>query len=171
VKPISWRVQLGFIAVGYGAVLAIAGGLILIRYLQEASHPADVAGAGGMYAAGDLFLGIFIVCLFMIPSFFLVRLMAGFEGLYTRYSQLMLGMSVSAPVCLMLIYWGENRIPQNLALVGLYRLLWSPFIIVGLGASWLVARFSRARTLIAYSLLIETLTLGVAVALLFVHRR
>ena len=57
VKPISWRAQLRFIALGYAAVFAVAAGLLSARYLQELNHPADVAAYGGMYADGDLLLG------------------------------------------------------------------------------------------------------------------
>jgi len=44
--------------------------------------------------------------------------------------------------------------------------MWSPFILVGIGVSRLVARFDRAKRLLSYALLIEGLTLAIAVALL-----
>jgi hypothetical protein len=43
--------------------------------------------------------------------------------------------------------------------------LLSPFILVGIGISRLVARFDRAKKLASYALLIEGLTLGIAVVL------
>ena len=61
-----------FVGLGYAAVFVIAAVLILARYLQEHFHRAEVAAAGGMYAFGDLLLGIFIASLFMIPTVFLV---------------------------------------------------------------------------------------------------
>jgi hypothetical protein len=42
----------------------------------------------------------------------------------------------------------------------------SPFILVGIVVSRLVARFDRAKKMVSYALLIEGLTLGVAIALL-----
>jgi hypothetical protein len=57
VKPISWRAQAQFIALGYAAVFAVAAGLLPARYLQELNHPAAVAAYSGMYAGSDLLLG------------------------------------------------------------------------------------------------------------------
>jgi hypothetical protein len=56
-KPISWRTQLWFIALGYAAVFAVAVGLLSARSLQELHHPADVAAYGGRYGGGDVLLG------------------------------------------------------------------------------------------------------------------
>lgn len=165
-KTIALRVQLWFIALGYAAVLMIAAGLLFARYLLELTHPGDVAAAGGMYAAGDVFLAIFIVCLFMVPTFFLIWSMARFETYYTRYSQLLLGLSVSAPVCLSLSLFRENHVAQSVSLISLCRLFLSPFVLVGIGVSRLLARFDRAKNLTSYALIVEGLTLGIAVVLL-----
>jgi hypothetical protein len=48
----------------------------------------------------------------------------------------------------------------------LYRLFCSPPILLGIGVSRLAARFYRAKRLLSYALLIEGLTLAIAVALL-----
>ena len=165
-KPSSWRLQVGFIASGYAAVLVVAAVLLYGRYLWERDHAAEVATSSGMYAGGDALLAIFIACLFMIPTVFLVWFMAKFEAPYTRYSQLLLGVSLSAPVCLGAFYFGENYLAQILVFLCLFRLFWSPPILVGMGVSRLVARFDRAKRLTVYALLIEGLTLGIAVALL-----
>jgi hypothetical protein len=163
VKNISWRAQLWLIVLGYAAAVVISAGLLLGRYWMERNNPD---AAGGMYAFGDLILYIFVVCLFMIPTFFLVWVIARFEGFYTTYSQLLVGISLSAPVCLSLFYFGKNHVAESLRLVCLGRLMLAPFILVGIGVSRLVARFDRAKKLAAYALLIEGLTMGVAVALL-----
>ncbi len=160
--------QLWFIASGYAAVLVSAAVLILGRYLQERYYAGYAAASGGMYAAGDLFLAIFIFGLFMIPTMFLVWFMARFQPFYERYSQLLVGLSLSAPVCLILSYLEESRVWQSLALLCFCRLLGSPFVLVGIAFSRLVARFDRARKLLSYALLTEGLTLGIAVTLLFV---
>jgi hypothetical protein len=47
----------------------------------------------------------------------------------------------------------------------LYRLMWLPFILVGMGISRLVARFDRAKRFASYALLIEGLTLAIAAGL------
>jgi len=163
VKSISWRVQLGLVALGYGAVLVIAATLLFGRHLQELQNPAEASG--GMWAAGDAFLLIFIACLFMVPTVFLIWVTARFEAFYTAYSKFLLGVSLSAPVCLGVLYFGENHVGQSLINLCLYRLMWLPFILVGMGISRLVARFDRARRFASYALLIEGLTLAIAVAL------
>ena len=91
--------------------------------------------------------------------------MARFEAFYTTYSQLLLGLSLSAPVCLSVLFLGENRVGESLMNLCLYRLMWLPFILVGMGISRMVARFDRAKKLASYALLIEGLTLGIAVVL------
>ena len=164
-KTISWRVQLGFIALGYAAVLVVAAALLYQRHLQELRHPAEVLASSGMYAAGDTLLAIFIACLFMIPTGFLVWVIARFEAFYTAYSQLLLGLSLSAPVCLSVLTLGENYLAQSVSVYCLLRLFWSPFILFGIGVSRLAARFDRAKRLVSYALLIEGLTLAIAVAL------
>jgi hypothetical protein len=156
-------VQLGLVALGYGAVLVIAATLLFGRHLQELQNPAEASG--GMWAAGDAFLLIFIACLFMVPTVFLIWVTARFEAFYTAYSKFLLGVSLSAPVCLGVLYFGENHVGQSLINLCLYRLMWLPFILVGMGISRLVARFDRARRFASYALLIEGLTLAIAVAL------
>jgi hypothetical protein len=168
-KPISWRVQLGLVASGYAAVFVVSAALVFSRYLMERNHAADVSAASGMYAAGDLFLGIFIACLFMIPTFFLAWVMAKFETVYIAYSQLLLGISLSAPVCLGLLVLGKNHVPESLIAVCLCRLVSSPFVLVGIGVSRFLARFGRAKRLTLYALLIEGLTLISSVVLFLRH--
>jgi hypothetical protein len=167
VNPTSLRTQLWFVGLGYAAVSLVAAVLILARYLLEHIHRAEVTAAGGMYAFGDLMLAIFIACLFMIPTVFLVWVMAKHEGVYTTYSQLLVGLSLSAPVCLSLFVFGKSHVSESLRVLCLCRLVGSPFVFVGIGVSRFVARFAQAKRLTSYALLIEGLTLGVAVALLF----
>jgi hypothetical protein len=164
VKSISWRVQLGFVLLVYAAVSVIAAAILYGRHLQELKYPAEASG--GMWAAGDAMLYIFIACLFMIPTGFLIWFIAKFETLYKAYSQLLLALSLSAPICLSLISLGENHVAEGLANFCLERLFWSPFVLVAIGVSRLAARFDRAKRFVTYALLIEGMTLGVAVALI-----
>jgi hypothetical protein len=138
--------------------------LLYARHLQELKYPAEASG--GMWAAGDAFLQIFIACLFLIPTVFLVWVIAKFESFYRAYSQVLLGLSLSAPVCLSVLTFGDNLLAQSVGFLFLYRLMWSPFILVGIGVSRLVARFDRAKRLLSYALLIEGLTLVIAVGLI-----
>jgi hypothetical protein len=40
---------------------------------------------------------------------------ARFEAFYTAYSQLLLGLSLSAPVCVSVFFFGENHVAQGSA--------------------------------------------------------
>jgi hypothetical protein len=166
VKPVSSRMQLRLVALGYGAVLIVAAALLYGRHLVELADP--VAASGGMAAFGDTLLYLFIGCLFMIPTAFLIWIAARFEVLYTAYSQSLLGLSLSAPVCLSGFLFGENHLARSLGWFCLFRIMGSPVVLVGMGISRLVARFDRAKRLASCALLIEGLTLGVAVAI-FIH--
>jgi hypothetical protein len=155
--------QLGLVALGYAAVLAVAATFLYVRHLQELKYPDEASG--GMWAAGDLLLYIFIACLFMVPTLYLIWVTAKFEAFYTAYSKFLFVFSLSAPICLSVIDLGEKHVGQSLIGICLYRLMWSPFILVGMGISRLVARFDRAKRFASFALLIEGLTLGIAVAL------
>jgi hypothetical protein len=156
--------QLGLVAVGYATVLVIAATLLFVRHMQELQNPIDASG--GMWAAGDAMLGVFIAGLFAIPSVFLVWVIAKFESFYKTYSQLLFGLSLSAPVCLGIFTLGKSYLAQSVTILCLYRLFCSPPILLGIGVSRLAARFDRAKRLLSYALLIEGLTLAIAVALL-----
>jgi hypothetical protein len=156
--------QLGLVAVGYATVLVIAATLLFVRHMQELQNPVEASG--GMWAAGDAMLGVFIVGLFAIPSVFLVWIIARFESFYKTYSQLLLGLSLSAPVCLGILTLGKSYVAESVSILCLYRLFCSPPILLGTGVSRLAARFDRAKRLLSYALLIEGLTLAIAVALL-----
>lgn len=162
-KSISWPQQLGLVGLGYAAVLVIAAILLFGRHLQELNYPADASG--GMWAVGDAFLYIFIACLFMVPTVFLIWVTAKFEAFYTAYSKFLLGLSLSAPVCLGVLFLGENHVGQSLINLCSYRLICLPFILLAMGISRMVARFDRAKRFATYALLIEGLTLVIAVAL------
>jgi hypothetical protein len=162
----SLRAQWWLVGLGYAAVFAVGATLLFVRHLQELKYPAEASG--GMWAAGDALLQIFIACLFMIPTVFLIWVIARFEAVYAVYSQFLLGLSLSAPVCLSVFLLRESQVAQSLGFLCLYRLLGSPFILVGIGISRLVARFDRAKRLVSYALLIEGLTIVAALAL-FIH--
>jgi hypothetical protein len=95
VKPIEVKTKLIFVAMAYAAVLSFAAGELYSRYLYEVNHPADVSASSGMYAGGDLLLEIFIVFLFMIPTYFLIRIGRNSRSA-TAYSKILLIVGLSA---------------------------------------------------------------------------
>jgi hypothetical protein len=160
--------QFGLVALGYAAVLALAAASLLQRYLVERQDPA--AASGGMFAAGETMLQLFLGCLFLIPTVFLIRIMAQFEGLYTTYSRFLFGLSLTAPVCMSVIFFGENYVAQSLGWLCFFRVLESPIILVGMGFSRFSARFDRAKRLVSCALLVEGLTLALPVAAFFIRK-
>ena len=154
------RTRLYWVGGGYAAVAALSAALIVLRYLQYVTHPADVAQYGGMWAGGDLMLELFITGLLLMVTFFLVLVIRKEESAYTMYSKVLLGLSLTAPLSVGFI--SIDAVSQGTGWLGyacLFRLFASPMVIVGLGGSRLVARFSRAKRLLSYSLMIEGLTL------------
>lgn len=166
-KPIPRRVQLNVVVAGYVAVLVVATVLLYQRHMFYVNHPDEVMASGGMYAAGDWMLELFIGGLFLIPTFLLVLVIRNSEKAYTRYSKILLGLSLTAPICV-----GVFLIPavnQGNSLLGWFcvdRLLASPIVIVGLAVSRLLARFGRGKRLTSYALLIEVGTPALLLMLL-----
>jgi hypothetical protein len=158
------RSQVWLIGAGYAAVFAIAAILIFVRHMAELNDPAGASG--GMYAFGELLMYIFIACLFMIPTALLIWFVAGMEAVYTGYSKFLLGLGVSAPVCLGILFFGRSNLAESLNNFCFVRLMASPFVLAGIGFSWLVSKFDRARKLVSYAFLIEALTMAAGVALI-----
>ena len=154
--------QFGLVGMAYAAVLAVAAAALYLRHLVELQDP--VAASGGMAAFGNTLLYLFIGCLFLIPTAFLIWTIAKFEALYTAYSRFLFGLSLSAPVCLSVLLFGGNYVAQSLSWLCLYRVLESPIVLVGMGISRFAARFDRAKRLASYALLVEGLTVALAVA-------
>jgi hypothetical protein len=166
VKPIGVKTKLICVALAYAAVLSFAAGELFARYMYESNHAADVAAASGMYAGGDMLLEIFIVFLFMIPTYFLIRIGAPFETPYTAYSKVLLIVGFTAPVCLGLLLLGKAYLPESLSVLCLERLLWSPFILMLIAISRRAAKFDRAKRAISYALLSEAFTFCLSIALI-----
>jgi len=150
-KAVPLRIQLILVAAGYVAVLAIAALMLFVRHMQYVNHPEEVAAASGMYAGGDLILEIFIGCMLLVPTFFLVLVIRNSEALYNGYSLTLLGLSLTAPLCLgVLSIPAVNQGTMLLGWICLDRLFVSPLVLVGLAFSRLLARFDRAKRLTFY---------------------
>ena len=119
-------------------------------------------------------LHLFIGCLFLIPTVFLIGIIAKFEALFTVYSRFLLGLSLSAPVCLSVVLLGDKYVAPSLSWFCFFRILQSPMVLVGMGISRIAARFDRPRKLVSYALLVEGLTLVLLIAAftvaLLIHR-
>ncbi len=165
--PVSLRAKLTWVAAGYAAVLIASGFLIFWRYLQYQWHPDDANQSSGMWAGGDMILAAFILCLFLVPTFFLALVARESEPLNTGYAKVLLGVSLSAPAAsgLMTIPWIRNG-NSLLGWVCFWRVLGSPFVVVGIAGSRVLARFRRAKRLTSYALLIEAGTIAAMIVFL-----
>lgn len=156
---------------GYAAVLVVAAAALFLHHLLELQDP--VAASGGMAAFGDTVLYLFLGCLFLIPTAFLIWVIAKSEALYTAYSRFLFGFSLSAPVCMSAVLFGDKYLAQSLSRVCFFRILESPVVLAGMGISRLSARSDRAKTFASYALLVEGLTLCLPVAafifMAFIH--
>ena len=164
------RLQLVLVAASYAVVVAFSALLVFWRYLQYVRNPQDAASAGGMWAGGDLILEVFIGFLFLLPTVALAFVIRKSESAYTTYAKGLLGLSVTAPLSLVLMaipilnqwYWGDAII---------FRLFAIPMIVALLLFSRWLTRFAGARRLISYALIIEAGTLLVAFGALFLFAR
>jgi len=165
-EPSPSRLQLRLVGASYAMVAAVSALLIFQRYLVYVRNPQDVAASSGMYAGGDLLLEIFIGFLFLVPTAALVFVIRKSESCCTTYAKVLLGLSVTAPLSLGLLfipvlnqwYWGDAVI---------FRLFAIPLVVAVLIFSRWLTRFEGARRLISYALLIEGLTFVVIIAALF----
>ena len=173
-QAVPRKTQLGSVAFGYAAVLAVSALLIVERYLLYVRHPEDVAASGGMYAGGDLLLEIFITGMLLAVTFFLVLVIYKSDPAYTLYSKILFGLSLTAPLSAGLL--SIPSVSQGESLLGwacMFRLFASPLLIPGLAISRLFARFPRLKRFLIYALLVETFTLITVVSffILSAHRR
>ena len=171
-ETVSLRAKLSWVAAGYAAVVAASAFLVAWRYLQYRMHPEDANQYGGMWAGGDMILGVFIFCLFLVPTFFLVLVMRKSEPLYTVYAKVLIALSLTAPASIGL--FAIPAVRESNSLLGwacMWRLFGSPFVLAAMAGSRLLARFPRAKRLCSYAALIEGATLGAMILLLGVAAR
>jgi len=164
------QLQLRLVAASYAMVGAVSALLIFNRYLPYVRNPQDVAAAGGMYAGGDLLLELIICVLLLVPTSALVFVIRKSESYYTAYAKVLLGVSLTAPLSVIaLVIPVLNQWYRGDAII--FRLFAIPIVLVVLiGSRWLT-RFTRARQLISYALLIEGLTLVLIFGSLFLFMK
>lgn len=156
---------MGLVAAGYAAVLVMAAAMVTERHLAAMRNPNDFNG--GMAAAGDWMLELFIGGLLLIPTVMLALVIRKREEIFTAFSKVLLGLSLTSPVSLGLLL--IPAISQSDTILGnfcSYRLFGAPMVMLWLGAGRLLARFKLSKRLISSALLVETSTLVLMVALI-----
>ena len=146
---------MGIVIFGYVAAFLVSAALLFNRYMLYRNHAEEAAAAGGMYAFGDLILESMIVALFLIPTFVLALTIRDSEAGSTRYSQVLLGISLTAPLSLVFIIPAVTQLNDALGWIAFYRLWDAPLFFVGLVFCRLFALFPRAKRLLNYALLVE----------------
>jgi len=167
VKSLSWQTQLRLVGAGYGLVALIGGGLVFARYLQYKLHADDAAAYSTMWGFGDWMLEIFILGLFLVPTFFLLLVIAKSEPASILYSKILLAFSLTAPLSVGLFFIPAVAQGWMPGIFCLYRVLGTPAVLVGMALSRLMVRFPRAKRLASYALLVEAGTLVLMAAALF----
>src|SRR3954468_3363291 len=168
-KTIGWRIQVEVIATAYAVILLMGVYWFHQRTLQELSDPQAAMASRGMYAFDDEIFTVFLCLLCLVPTFFLLRLMRTNPVVYGTYARIVLALSVTAPVCaaaLALHVAEGNDWIEGFCVMRLWR---SPLIFIAMVMSRLVARERSAKRLINYAMLIEVLTLAIAIAMAFVN--
>jgi hypothetical protein len=166
-KFLPWRWQIGFVAASFATALGLSGMLVLQRYLLYVNHPEDVAAAGGMYAAGDMMLEVFIGLLLLAPAILLALVIRHSEKLYNRYAQVAVGVSLTAPISFGLL--SLPAVSQSSGMLGellMFRMVITPLVLLALLLSRWLARFQPAKRLTMYAVVIEALTIVAAVSLM-----
>jgi hypothetical protein len=164
-KAISSRTQWWLIGATYAFVLLFGGSMAVQRYIYEYRHPNEVTASSGMWAFGDMMMWVMIFFMALVPTVFMLRLVAKSEGLYTSYSKIVLAFAITAPLCIGLVslFSKENVIADAC----LWRLIWSPLILITIAVSRIVAKFKLSKRLLSYALLTEGLTLTITITLFF----
>ncbi len=170
-EPSTSRLQLRLIAASYAVVVAVSALLVFQRILLYRHNPQEAEAAGGMYAGGDLALELIILLLLLVPTAAFGFVIRKSEAAYTTYAKVLLALSFTAPAAVIFAfvpflnqwYWGDLCI---------FRLFAIPVMLTVFALSRWLARFSRARRLISYALLVEGLTLvGIIVAGVFLFSK
>ena len=171
------RLQVGVVFLGYLAVLLLSAALVFWRHLQYVRYASEVDASGGMWAFGDWMLELFIAGLFLLPTLLLAFFIRNLENAYARYSQVLVGVALTAPLSITAFFipaisQSGSGFLGSLGWLCLGRISASPVFLAGLVFSRLLARFKRSKRLITYGLLIEvgTYVLLLATVLVPWHR-
>lgn len=160
---ISKRLQVQLIAFGYASILLYGVYTWYVRDLAALRDPAY--SSGGMWAFGDLLLNMFLFGLFLVPTFFLLRLLAGEERVFAVYSKIALAVTCSAPLCVAILTTMKwHPLPLWAQDVCMNRLWYSPAILVILVLSRILGRRHRLKRVLTCALSVELGTLVGSIA-------
>jgi hypothetical protein len=160
------RTQVSLVAAGYGVAALISVALVSWRYLQY-SFATEADKQSAMWGFGDWMLEIFILGLFLIPTFFLLLAIAKSEPASILYSKILLAFSMTSPLSIALMFIPAIAQGWMPGILLMYRVLGSPMILVGIVLSRIMAKFPRAKRLSSYALAVELGTLVLMMGSMF----
>jgi hypothetical protein len=166
---LSWRTKMGFIAASYGAILAFAAAAIVGRHYEALRNPNDFNG--GMAAAGDWMLALFIGVLLLFPTFLLALALRQQERSSVSFAKALFILSLTGPLSAALLLIPAVSQTDNLAgWVCGSRLLLSPVVLVGLVGCRLLVKYRPAKRLLTWALPIELGALALIVLVFVFHK-
>jgi hypothetical protein len=164
VESAEERLHPGFIIAAYAAVSLVAFILLYNQHIQRVRELNEEMSSRipQFHPHNDWLLGLLIGGLFLLPTLALIWMIRESEPAYTTYSRILLALSITAPLGVLFFIGSLSLGTGFLFGFCFYRFFASPSVIVGLLASRICARFSKAKRLISYALAIEAVTLVAA---------
>ena len=151
---LSWRTKMGFIAASYAAILALAAAEIVFRHYAALRDPNSFNG--GMAAAGDWMLALFIGVLLLFPTFLLALVVREREQSSISFAKALFILGLTGPLSAALLLIPAISQTDNLTgWVCGSRLLVSPVVLVGLVGCRLLAKYRLGKRLLTWATLIE----------------
>lgn len=160
------RTQVRLVVAGYGVAALLSVALVGWRYLQY-SFATEADKQSAMWGFGDWMLEIFIIGLFLIPTFFLSLVIAKSESASVLYSKILLAFSLTSPLSIGLLLIPAIAQGWMPGIFFMYRVLGSPAVLIGIVLSRLMAKFPRAKRLTSYALAVEFGTMVLMMASMF----
>ena len=154
------------VVAGYGVAALLSVALVGWRYLQY-SFATEADKQSAMWGFGDWMLEIFIIGLFLIPTFFLSLVIAKSESASVLYSKILLAFSLTSPLSIGLLLIPAIAQGWMPGIFFMYRVLGSPAVLIGIVLSRLMAKFPRAKRLTSYALAVEFGTMVLMMASMF----
>ena len=108
-----------------------------------------------------------ILGLFLVPTFFLLLVIARSEPTSILYSKVLLAISLSLPASVGMLAIPAIAQGWMPGIIFMYRLLGAPVVLVGIVLSRIMLRFPRAKRLASYAIAVEMGTIVLMMGSMF----
>ena len=124
------------------------------RWVQY-SYATEADKQSAMWGFGDWMLEVMILGLFLVPTFFLLLVIARSEPASILYSKVLLAFSLTLPLSVGMLAVPAIAQGWMPGIIFMYRLLGAPVVLVGIILSRVMLRFPRAKRLASYAAAVE----------------